>query len=389
MTDPLTIVCFSWNADGLRLCETLSQAKADSARTGFRGFITQRQPCVVPDFFEGIRDIIRNKRPGLIVIVTEDEAATDTYFHAEFLPRAMTEMNYTLLKRNKLEGVSQPNKGRIITGNPKDGALRVSIYAQNSVYYQFRAEEKDLNKFFGDDGQVTETCKQENQKSGAIASYVWHETYGKFVFIATHLATGANELGTSKNLTYDQYRVTIRAVNAICLVNLLSKFVDNLANNQKPNHVFLLGDLNYDIVIPNKTDAEVVKDISQMSGAGTFKSLQQYDELKNALKEAPLNDFKEGISNEGPTFLPTWRLAKRRDDSCIMEDGAKISTGCFSGVGDHSGGVGWHDRILYKEATTSNYIAHCISYSRIDIGNIHQSTHAGIIGVYELRPLSG
>ena len=105
MSSPFTIMCFTWNASGLRICETLSQDKADSSRKGFK--LTKRADCVAPDFFLGIRDLIIQKQPTLVVMTTEDENNKDTYFHSELLPHEMSEHGYTLLKRDVLDNIGE------------------------------------------------------------------------------------------------------------------------------------------------------------------------------------------------------------------------------------------------------------------------------------------
>lgn len=392
---PFTIMCFSWNASGLRLCETMSQSKADAARKGFKAFVTWKQPCLAPDFFEYIRNIIRSKQPGLVIMSTEDEDKSDTYFHSDLLPASMPEIGYSLLKRDQLYGIGTVASGvpltRVPTGNPSGSALRMSIYARNDMIGQFKLEEKAIGKFFSNDGQVEATCKQAGRKAGAIAAYVWHETYGKFAFIATHLPDGINSLNVGKGLDYASYRVASRSANALCLLDLLRTMVDSLPQESKPDHVILMGDLNYDIVVPNKRNIEIVTELATNLSAANLKELQKYDELKKAMTEAPLENFKEGVTNEGPLFMPTWHLARGRPASCdpgAGGTGGKVDVTCFADAPEGMGGVGWHDRILYKELMTSRYMAHCIEYNRIDVANMHASTHAGVTAFFEMRPVS-
>ena len=390
MATPFTIMCFTWNAAGLRLCETMSQSKADASRKGFKAFVTMKQPCIAPDFFEGIRDAIRTKRPSLVVMTTQDEDKSDTYFHAELLPSSMPEIGYALLKRDKMDGVgevaSKVPQVKVPSGKPSGSALRISIYARNDVFPELQSEEKSIDKFFSNDGQVEGTCIQGERISGGIASYVWHETYGKFVFIATHLPSGVRSLRVGKDLDYTSYRVASRAGNSLCLLSLLNKFVNSLALESRPDHIFLLGDLNYDIVVPGKRNIEVITELSNNLTAAKLKDLQKNDELKRSTDEVPLLGFKEGVAGEGPLFMPTWRLSRNRPDSCSPgKDTTKVDVTCFGDPNETLGGLGWHDRILYKESMTSNYMMHCLEYNRFDVKNIHASTHAGVIALFETR----
>lgn len=393
MSAPFTIMCFSWNADGLRLCETMSQNKGDAERKGFKAFISRKKPCLASDFFEEIRININDRHPSLVVMTTQDEDTKDTYFHSDLLPVSMSEIGYSLLKRDKLDKIGEMASGivprRVITGTPSGSALRMSIYADYNIIQGLKSEEKILDNFFGNNGQAETTCDQGDRISGAIVSYVWHENYGKFAFIAAHLPSGITSLKIGNNLSYESYRSASKSSNILCLLKIYNQFISSLPMESRPDHIFLLGDLNYEIVIPNKTHLEIISELSANISAAKLKELQKYDELKKAMEEVPLLGFKEGVSSEGPLFVPTWKLARGRPDTCSPGNGAtKIDTTCFAGSSETIRGIGWHDRILYKEMMTSNYIAHCTGYNRIDVKNMHQSTHAGVTSFFEMLPVS-
>lgn len=392
MAVPFTIMCFAWNAAGLRLCETMSQGKADDARKEFKAWITLKKPCLAPDFFEDIRGIIANRRPSIVVMVTEDEDYHDTYFHSELLPAAMPEIGYVFLKRDVFTGIGEEASGvpqvNVPTGEPSGSALRVSVYVLYELGAGFRAEEQLISKFFGNHGQIETKCQQGDRVAGAIAVYIWHETYGKFVFIATHLPSGAASLKVGKTLDYGQYRAVNRAANSLCLLKIMNQFVDSLPSETKPDHVFLLGDLNYDIFVPGKKNIEVISELAGNISAAKLKDLQKYDELKKTIDDVPLAGFKEGVAGEGPLFMPTWRLARGRPNTCVPDKTTtKVSTSCFEAPNDPLGGLGWHNRILHKEMMTSHYIVHCTNYNRIDVKNMHASTNAGVLAFFDVQPI--
>lgn len=323
-------------------------------------------------------------------MTTEDEDSSGTYFHSDLLPQSLPEIGYTLIKRDKLDDVGEAASGvissKIVTGTPAGSALRISIYGINSIIPGIISEEKVMTKFFDNDGQSEIVYRQGDRKSGAIASYIWHETYGKFAFIATHLPAGTNSFKVSKDLNYLSYRAVSRAANTLCLIAVMNKLVDTLVPEAKPDHIFLLGDMNYDIVIPNKKNIEVITELSNNITLAKIKELQKYDELKKSLDDVPLSGFKEGVSGEGPLFLPNWRLARGRGNNCIPEKNSiKIDSSCFGEPNDAVGGIGWHDRILYKEMMTSNFMAHCIDYNRIDIKNMHASSNAGVFAFFDIK----
>ena len=391
---PFTIMCFTWNAAGLKLCETMSRVKADDVRKGFKAIVTMKQRCMIPDFFEEIRGTIKGRNPSLVVITTQDEDSSGTYFHSDLLISSMPEINYFLIKRDKLEDVGEVasglSQGTVSTGKPYGSAIRISIYARNDLLGALRVGDNQIKNFFGNNGQDEITCVHGKQHGGAIASYVWHDVYGKFAFITTHLPSGVEALKIGKDIDYPTYRAASRSANLLCLLKILNKLETSLPPESKPDHIFLLGDLNYDIVVPGQKSSDIIATLSSNISISKLRELQQYDELKQALKEIPLIGFKEGPAAEGPLFLPTWKMARDRPDSCVpTSDSTTISPTCFADASDQTSGIGWHDRILYRESCTSSYMTHCTSYDRIDIKNMHASTHAGVVAFFDMRASTG
>jgi len=376
-------MCFSWNADGLRLCETLSQSEANDNRSGVKGILSFKKPCVVPNFMSEMQTKIDQKKPGLVVIVTENEDANGTYFHSNLLPFLMKDINYGFLIRNKLEGIGEVASGYIQqgipTGVPSGSAVRISIFARNDM----------VNMFYSDYQHEEITFKQKGKLVGSTVVYLNHINYGKFAFIALDIPSGINYMRIGTDLSYNQYRAATKAANTLCLINVLNKFIDSLDDASKPKFVFLLGDFNYDVNVPGKNNADILYSIVSDPTVQKLKDLQNYDELKKAKTDIPLIDFKEGVNDEGPVFLPTWKLSRERTDSCVPSQNNKIGIDCFGKRDEQLKGFGWHDRILFKniagnERSGSNYMIRCDSYDRVDMGNMHKSTHAGVIGFYSI-----
>lgn len=384
------IFCFSWNSGGLRLCETTSQQAADNARNGLRRFISFKEPCIAPNFIEDIKTMILQRNPSLIVMTTEEEAYEETYFHARVLPESLSQINYSLLKRDQNYGVGETNSGNkpkdIISGDIGDSALRISVYARNDIIPDLEVTEMRLNDDIGFKGQVVSNMAIFGRLSGAICSYVWHPIYGKFAFIAAHFVGGRKP----DNLANSVYRSMVKSFNNLSLISLLYDFELNLVNEYKPNYVILMGDLNYNIIVPNRTIPSVISDLTKDLSLNKLRELQNYDELKTARNQPIWHGFKEGINDQGALFMPTWNLKRGRDNSCSIkqqmgkvqeQNKIQISSECFN---DQDQGWGWHDRILYKDNLTSNGRISCLEYDRIDIKNMHQSDHAGVIALFSV-----
>ena len=377
----MDIVCFSWNASGLRICESASQFDADKKRTGFRGLL--KKPCIAPDFFENIRTYIKDKNPGVVVMTTQDEDEKDTYFHSDFLPMSMREIGYSLLKRDKMDGIGEKaSKGpvttsEIPTGLPSGSALRSSIYVRNNELESFKFGERKISKFFSD-GQLEHSLNHFGRVSGAIASYLWHQKYGRIVFIATHLPSGSEALKVGRGENYEVYRVASVASNTLCLIDIMKKFITDIPKDYKPEHIFLMGDLNYDIVFSDKSTSDLINEISKASSMDKYRN---NDELYKNIKEIPLKGFKEGINDNGPQFKPTCRLSRSRGEESSNE-ASSIPSSCFE---SSDLGIGWHDRILYRDLDNTNYKIKCNSYSRLDVKNMQKSTHAGVLGHFTIE----
>ena len=144
-----------------------------------------------------------------------------------------------------------------------------------------------------------------------------------------------------------------------------------------------MGNLNYEIYNPNMTSAEVIKDLTSNISAGIAK-YKQFDEFLKYKREAPWAQYREGYNNEGPNFLPTWRLARNRGADCIVSDNTNsIPPSCYNVNKTTLGGIGWKDRIIYMSSDPTKNI-HCLRYFRVDNGNMRYSENAAVLGMYQI-----
>lgn len=370
----LRIACFAWNAAGLRICETTSSNEAIRARGGLRGIF--KKACVPADFIDPIRSYITESKPDVAILTTEDEDSSDTYFHAEIIPQIMSGLGFALFKRDKLDGVGEEASNNtpdsVITGPPGGSALRMSIYISDKEVDNFVVERKAVTNFFSRKAQKEIICKQGDRVSGAIATYMRHNVYGKICAIALHLPSAGNALGIVNNIrNYESYRAAITAANRLCMINIVNEAVETLPIDMRPDHIILMGDFNSDVVIQNTFPAQMRPIIDEAVGGKSYKGLLEYDELRQVMA-APLDGFLEGVNNAGPRFPPNYKLVRGRYSECS-------ESSCYDNI------FGWHDRILYK--TTINAqgsTLECVDYRRIDSGNMKESDHAGVLGLYEI-----
>lgn len=74
----------------------------DIIKKGFQ--FTKRNDCYNPTFFAQVEHYIARTEPQMVVIATEGDLETGTYFHSDFLPDTMKQYGYHLFRREKYEG---------------------------------------------------------------------------------------------------------------------------------------------------------------------------------------------------------------------------------------------------------------------------------------------
>lgn len=389
LPDLLSIMCFTWNAEGLRICETSSKKNADKKRKTFFG---KKKSCIAPNFFFSISQYINSKKPDLVVMCTQEEDESDTYFHSEFLPHNLGDIDYEQVAREKLGKVGNvASGGKYPNRDPKGSAIRMSIYAREPILDKiFIVDEKSDTFALPPQDSALSICKQDKRKSGALVTYLEYRSNSatKIAFISA-IIPSQDDLFDIK-LNPNEYKDLNESTNNIFLFRMFDKFITQLVDAEKPNHIFLIGDLNYNIDLDGQTVADIIGYIDngtfnqELEGSGE-KLLYPRDGLVDALTKAPLIGFGEGVLGEGPRFAPTSSLKVDRAEECDVQ--GKVPKTCFN---DQK--IGWRDRILYKNVsiggTKPANVVFCTSYYRIDTANMHKSTHAGVVGYFRITPQS-
>ena len=253
---------------------------------------------------------------------------------------------YYLLFKNKQTGIGATG----IRG------LRLGVYIKNAiprsnVHYEYISY-SPLN--------ASELTSAEGQHYGkgsiGVKLTVNNSSY---TVINSHFPFHGNLPDQGKSIRNTVFRETIDFFS-------LNKFLDN-------PYIFA-GDLNYRINAPlsiSNDNTITKKEFNVYFSSEYIKvTYSNYDTLKLLLND---NDFlptnlKEGINNNGISFMPTSKLFKYpgRGQSFesykIMKSGQKRIPS-------------WTDRILYN-------CLDCLEYDKIDFGNISMSDHTGVIGIF-------
>ena len=362
---------FTWNTGGLRLCETSSQGRADRSRYEA---LFPRATCVAPDFFEVIRDIVQRRRPEIIAVSTSDEPATQSYFHSEFLPKIFGDIGYQLWSRETLHTVGDVASG-LQQANASTSTLRCSLYLYATVQPAFKAGREQLRQYVPQ-SVATYRSTEHKRALGAIAIYLYHPTLGLLCFVALDFPDLPNPFTQANETHQESYREFILASNQLALLELMHQFyflppvrINQQLVDARPNYFFLSGTFNYLLRLEGWSNTQLVENV-----VPNFEAYREYDEFNTVKDKAPLKSLVEGIDNQGPAFAPTWKLARGRVEECSENN----LLGCYDASLNQPYGLGWSDRIL----NTPN--SSCEFYSRMDLGNMHQSTHAGVMGLYTL-----
>lgn len=144
--------------------------------------------------------------------------------------------------------------------------------------------------------------------------------------------------------------------------NIADKYSDNFGK-------LLTGDLNYRVDLINKNNTnKILREIE--SRTVDIGELKKFDQLSNIIGKDFLVDYREGVNNMGPRFMPTCKLLKNCNNKIRKYQISKKGTSRIPS---------WCDRILHSNDIT------CLMYDNFDKGTTCKSDHIPVIGLYELE----
>lgn len=378
--DAYKIMVFSWNTESVNLGETLDKNKAEYNRSSssslIDGLTTWRYTWNSPDFFYGLKDIIEQESPDIIVIGFQEDRYPGSYFHSHFLLEEMPLIGYELIKRNKLMGIGVTTYKNLFRGDLMSRGLRMSIYGKKDLVSSIELEENNLRQTLSNNGQTSYLCSSLLiRNKGALGSYLKLPNMPILSLICCHLPFDAQSL-----INEHAHQNYILRQNQLNNANIaLNNIIENLAlySNLQPANVICFGDLNYRLNNENISATEMSKQFitNQDNKEWLNEIYNKYDELKQQMNKGNIYNFSEGINNEGPTFLPTCKMSKSRN----LNQGFKMWR-----TGKYDQRVpSWCDRILYQNYPISTSKLECIYYNRFDIGDtMAKSDHAGVISIF-------
>lgn len=363
MSSPeLKIVAITLDVDGIRFCETQSStAAAEKRGKWYNRLVGRNKNCITPDLFINIFNYITKEKIDLFIITTQDEDERNTYLHSDYLPTQLREYSYSLYQRHVVKNVGQIK----YTDLPKDSknsgsALRLSVYVSDRTKAMWFEHKSDIDADFP---MYKLILKKGQYHGGAISCHLLHRNFGHILIVAANLPN-SSLINNIKEDEHDYYREYSNNVVQQGLLEIASAF---WLNPEVPiDHMFLLGDFFSDLNLPDNTTIDA-------------KSLLKYDFLSTLKNDAlVLSNFKEGIDNKGPTFLPTFHMHRGRN----CEESNTYDAKCF----EQSYTVqrfGYPDRIMYADSDQGETV--CKNYNRLEGGFMQQTDHAGVLGYFVIK----
>lgn len=312
------IMVFSWNTESVGLCETMDINLAEYNRTScsniIPGLTTWKYQCNIPDFYPCFAKFITDNSPDLVVIGFQEDRYPGSYFHSHFLITEMPKIGYDLVKRTKLMGVGITSYKGALKGDLFERGIRVSIYAKKDLVPLIEKEEVEMRAVIGNDGQDEYVYSSAvTRGKGATVSYIILPKFGRIAFICCHLPFNARSLIIERLHNNKILRQNEINQSNICFNNIIENLV--LFKDPMPTHVIYFGDFNYRLADPRPASevAHEFNTITNSECSNIIKNLYiKYDELKEQMRRKNIYEFREGIDNQGPIFIPTCKMSKNR-----------------------------------------------------------------------------
>jgi hypothetical protein len=337
------ILCFTWNTDKTPLCNEDYLGPMDEHE---RKKFLSTDKCFNPLFFRNIEEQIISHNPFIVAISCEGDLEKGTFFHYEFLPKKMKNLNYFLLENDKVNNIGDAGQNE---------SMRLSIYLRNDIMDVGLVH---INKSLLSYNETAECNKShflrhdKKQKSmisktKAIAKYVMTNA-GVIAFTSIQIPDGTSPENAN---------------------TCIKKIKNDLLKSGKISYVFLMGDFSYPNTYDDNNefiyDADFNEDPLAVKYNFKYNSLSYYE--------------------EGSYIIPNYKLKSigisQRQNYNINEDKYE------NDINGNNGKITWHDRIYYKTNDLTSYTIKCNDYLTVmGFPMLHgNSHHLGVLGVYELE----
>lgn len=343
--EPVTILALTFNTESIKLC----------------GSFVRTHKCLPADFWPEFSKIITTVRPTIIAIGFQEDVKPGSFFHSNLLPTEMQQLGYDLFSRENMMGFGKTTFTGIKNNDVFARGLRLSVYTRSDASSYFRQDYPN---------QIYASGVFRNK--GAICIYITLPGESRLAIINTHFPFDAESVANSVQQQNYSYRLAgVEAQN-----NFFNEFYRRLVQTSpaNPDYVIVMGDLNYRMIPFRNWSARETGE-SILENPELHRS---YDELTLSIRNQQVPEMMEGVGNIGPTFAPTCKMKKNRDNS---DDRVYLEE---YNIGKYDARVpSYCDRILYKSYTKTRLV--CLYYDRFDYGIMNQSDHAGVYGIFSFE----
>lgn len=376
VTKGLRILVWSWNTESVRFGETVDTHRPETTIEWDGAFPVPLLSCEPPKFLHSIAKRVEAEQPDLVVIGLQEDAKPGSYWLGSALPPLLK--GYRILTKSRLIGF-----GLTTLTKATARGLRTAVFVKNSypLADSIHCSARE---------QLCSGMAQWTRGKGGISIVLDIPTVGRLAIVNCHLPFDSASLSCWRS------RSDARKVQADHLEQLHAALV--LGTGQPlPDHVILLGDLNFRID-PFQSDEPtsigpqglVDRILGELDSKGCSQVYQQRDELLQILQSSRwLGDYREGVADRGPTFPPTCKLRKERplpvDSANVTLDWLKQTLQVQASEGRRGPRTpGWADRILFRSyghrhglLSHDSHALNCLAYERWDLSTL--SDHAAVM----------
>jgi hypothetical protein len=379
---PLRLLVWTWNTESVRFGETPDTARPETTLDWESGFPVPLLSCEAPRFVESMAARVAAEQPDLVVIGVQEDAKPGSYWLSAALPPLLH--GYRLLEKTRLIGL-----GLTTLTKATARGLRLAVFVREAYAHAdaIRCTTQEL---------LCGGLAAWTRGKGGASIVLDIPRVGRLALVNCHLPFDSASLGSWRA------RADALQAQADHLEQLHAGLV--LGTGQPlPDHVVLLGDLNFRIDAfqsdePNAIGPQGLVDriLGELAERGCAQVYAQRDELRQVLLNSHwLRGYREGCADRGPDFAPTCKLRKSRPPQVppaqLTLDWLKQTLQVQASEGRRGPRTpGWADRILFRSYAQGRHglLAHdagalrCLAYERWDLSAL--SDHAAVMALLEL-----
>jgi endonuclease/exonuclease/phosphatase family metal-dependent hydrolase len=370
----IKIAIFSFNTEAQLFCCKCNEKETCGAPRKFFDFFGPK--CVLSDFAtKFIADMVKFYEPPDIFIISLQESSIKNPKKG-FKSDQLIEAFFDCVNKN-IQDVPYSKFSEKMEGVGIEGVrgLRISLIINQKI------KNPDIRFLFYRPLFESKISISEGQHFGKGAIMLDlqfnKEENNKFdlSFINTHLPFLEKKTDLGKSVRNQTIKETME---------YFQKKIKSDEQKWENKKIFFMGDLNYrmDFGENKKAEEQFIDLLKKNKDTATNEIIinampeyLKYDQLTNSIGDnnlVLLKNFKEGVDNKGPNFLPTCKLIKK----CPIENRREYQLAKGKRVRVPS----WCDRILYHGDNID-----CKLYNSFDNGQTCKSDHIPVIAFFEIK----